>query len=42
VLATPGGGILPFSQVQVTGLGLAILLPTLALGLLLVRLRRAT
>ncbi len=37
VLATPGGGILPFSQMQVTGLGLAVLVPTIALTLLLVR-----
>ena len=36
ILATPGGGILPFSQLQVTGLGLALLVPTL-LAMLLVR-----
>jgi TRAP transporter 4TM/12TM fusion protein len=39
VLATPGGGIVPLSQLQIVGLGLAILLPTLALALLLVRWR---
>ncbi len=37
VLATPGGGIVPLSQVQMTGLGLAILVPTVALAWLLVR-----
>jgi TRAP transporter 4TM/12TM fusion protein len=37
VLATPGGGIVPLSQVQMTGLGVAILLPTVALAWLLVR-----
>jgi TRAP transporter 4TM/12TM fusion protein len=41
VLATPGGGIVPLSQLQIMGLGAAILLPTLALAFLLVRLRRA-
>jgi TRAP-type uncharacterized transport system fused permease subunit len=37
VLATPGGGIVPLSQVEIMGLGLAILVPTLALAYLLVR-----
>ncbi|RED42049.1 TRAP transporter 4TM/12TM fusion protein [Rhodopseudomonas thermotolerans] len=37
VLATPGGGINPLSQVQVTSLGLCLLVPTLAIALLLVR-----
>jgi TRAP-type uncharacterized transport system fused permease subunit len=37
VLATPGGGILPFSQLQMTGSGLAMLVPTILLALLLVR-----
>ena len=37
VVATPGGGIMPLSQMQVTMLGLAILLPTLLLALLLLR-----
>jgi TRAP-type uncharacterized transport system fused permease subunit len=37
VLATPGGGILPLSQWQVTGLGVALLLPTVLLALLLVK-----
>ena len=42
VLATPGGGIVPLSQMQIMGLGLAILAPTLSLALLLVRRRGAT
>src|SRR4051812_34962199 len=37
VVATPGGGIMPLSQMQVTLLGLAILIPTILLALLLVR-----
>ena len=37
VLATPGGGIMPLSQMQMTALGLAVLAPTLVLTLLLVR-----
>jgi TRAP transporter 4TM/12TM fusion protein len=37
ILATPGGGILPFSQWQVTGTGLALLVPAALLALLLVR-----
>jgi TRAP transporter 4TM/12TM fusion protein len=37
VLATPGGGIVPLSQVQMTGLALAILVPTTGLAWLLVR-----
>jgi hypothetical protein len=37
VVATPGGGIMPLSQMQVTLLGLAILVPTVLLALLLVR-----
>jgi TRAP transporter 4TM/12TM fusion protein len=37
VLATPGGGIAPLSQTQMTGLGVAILGPTLLLAWLLVR-----
>ena len=37
VLATPGGGISPLSQLQMTGLGLALLAPTVALALFLVR-----
>ena len=39
-LATPGGGIVPLSELQMIGLGLAILVPTLVLALLLMRLRR--
>ena len=41
VLATPGGGIVPLSQLEIMALGLAILAPTLALALLLVRRRKA-
>ena len=37
VLATPGGGISPLEQWQMTGLGLAILVPTAALALFFVR-----
>ncbi|MGX1322041.1 TRAP transporter 4TM/12TM fusion protein [Bradyrhizobium sp. USDA 377] len=37
VVATPGGGIMPLSQMQVTLLGLAILAPTVLVALLLVR-----
>src|SRR4029077_1358034 len=37
VVATPGGGINPLSQLQVTLLGLAILAPTVLIALLLVR-----
>ena len=33
VVATPGGGIMPLSQMQVTVLGLAILLPTVLIAL---------
>jgi TRAP-type uncharacterized transport system fused permease subunit len=39
VLATPGGGISPLSQLQMTGLGLALLAPTLALAIFCVRRR---
>jgi TRAP transporter 4TM/12TM fusion protein len=37
VVATPGGGIMPVSQIQITLLGLAILVPTVLVALLLVR-----
>ena len=37
VIATPGGGIMPLSQWQITSLGLAILIPTVAIALLLIR-----
>ena len=37
VLATPGGGISPLAQWQMTGLGLAILVPTAALAFYFVR-----
>ncbi|MDB5574788.1 MAG: hypothetical protein JWR79_1945, partial [Tardiphaga sp.] len=36
-IATPGGGIMPISQLQITSLGLAILVPTMLLAWLLVR-----
>ena len=35
-LATPGGGINPLSQWQITSLGLAILIPTVAVAMLLI------
>jgi hypothetical protein len=37
VVATPGGGIMPISQLQITSLGLAILIPTVLVALLLIR-----
>jgi hypothetical protein len=37
VVATPGGGIMPISQWQITMLGLAVLIPTVLVALLLVR-----
>ena len=37
VLATPGGGISPLAQWQMTGLGLALLVPTAALAFYFVR-----
>jgi TRAP-type uncharacterized transport system fused permease subunit len=37
VIATPGGGIMPISQLQITGLGFAILVPTVVVALLLMR-----
>ena len=37
VLATPGGGVLPLSEMQMIGLGVALLVPTLLIALLLVR-----
>jgi hypothetical protein len=37
VVATPGGGINPLSQLQITSFGLAILVPTVAVALLLIR-----
>jgi TRAP transporter 4TM/12TM fusion protein len=37
VLATPGGGIMPLSQMQMTALGLAVLVPTALVALLLIR-----
>ena len=39
VIATPGGGIMPLSQWQITSLGLAILIPTVLIALLLIRTR---
>jgi hypothetical protein len=37
VIATPGGGINPLSQIQITLLGLAILAPTVLAALFLIR-----
>src|SRR3954451_14881663 len=37
VIATPGGGIMPISQWQITALGAAILVPTIVVALLLMR-----
>lgn len=37
VLATPGGGIVPLSELEMVAIGLAILVPTFLLGLVLVR-----
>jgi hypothetical protein len=37
VIATPGGGIMPISQFQVTSLGLAILIPTVVIARILMR-----
>jgi TRAP transporter 4TM/12TM fusion protein len=37
VLATPGGGIVPLSEAQMVGLGLALLIPSVLVALLLVR-----
>ena len=37
VLATPGNGIMPLSEMQMVGLGLALLMPTVLIALLLVR-----
>ena len=37
VLATPGGGIMPLSEMQMVALGLALLVPTVLVSLLLVR-----
>jgi TRAP-type uncharacterized transport system fused permease subunit len=37
VVATPGGGIMPLSQMQITLLGLAILAPTSLVAMFLVR-----
>ena len=42
VLATPGGGIVPLSELQMVGLGLAIVAPTVMVALLLVRRHKAT
>jgi TRAP transporter 4TM/12TM fusion protein len=40
ILATPGGGVLPLSELQMIGLGLAVLVPTSLIALLLVRWRQ--
>jgi TRAP-type uncharacterized transport system fused permease subunit len=39
VVATPGGGIMPLSQMQITSLGLAILAPTALVAAFLIRRR---
>jgi len=41
VLATPGGGIMPYSNTQMEAFGAMILVPTLLLALLLLRRRAA-
>ena len=41
-LATPGGGVVPLSQMQMIGFALALLLPAIALGLILVRRRESS
>ena len=40
VLATPGGGIMPFSNTEMEMLALVLLVPTTLLALLLVRRQR--
>src|SRR5438067_450917 len=37
VIATPGGGIMPISQLQIAGLGLGVLIPTVLIALILIR-----
>jgi hypothetical protein len=37
MLATPGGGINPLSQWQITGLALCVLAPTILVALALIR-----
>jgi TRAP-type uncharacterized transport system fused permease subunit len=41
LLATPGGGVISFSQMEMMALALAVLVPTVALAFLLVRRRAA-
>ena len=41
VIATPGGGIMPLSQMQITTLGLAIIVPTILVALFLIRRQAA-
>ncbi|ETR76077.1 C4-dicarboxylate ABC transporter [Afipia sp. P52-10] len=41
IVATPGGGINPLSQIQVTSLGIAILAPTILVAVLLSRRTKA-
>lgn len=41
VIATPGGGIMPLSQTQITALGLAIIIPAILLALFLIRRQAA-
>jgi TRAP transporter 4TM/12TM fusion protein len=42
ILAVPGGGVIPFTGLQLFGTALAILVPTLLIGLLLVRWRSSS
>ena len=37
ILATPGGGIVPLSQMQIMLLGFGILVPTVAIALMLIK-----
>ena len=37
ILATPGGGIMPYSKLQITATAVVVLVPTLALALTLIR-----
>jgi hypothetical protein len=37
ILATPGGGIMPVSQLQIMTIALAILVPTVLVALVLMR-----
>ena len=39
ILATPGGGIMTISHIEITALAAAILLPTLVVSFLLMRVK---